>query len=782
MTFRQFLGVLRARSFLILTVFTLVVAAIAVASLMMTPRYTASAQVLIDVKTPDPVAGATLPAHLLNSYVATQIELLTSERVALRVVESLRLDERPEWITRLADDTSGEGRRQAIAASIIRDLKVRPARDSNMLLVSYSSRDRETVADVANGFVNAYVDTTVDMRIQPAMQTREFFSDQARQYRATLDKAQARLSQFRSSRGISTDEAFDVETLRLQELSAQLTALQAVRIENARRRDNAAAALRTGSSDFSEVLANPLIQTLKGEVARAEARLKERSTALGDNHPEIIKLRQEVQSLDGRLKRETAAIASSLEGNYQVAVQREAEIAKQLERQRAVVMANKASRERIQVLQNEVDQAQRAYDAIVGRVTQASLESQATQANIIPIAQARMPVLPSSPNLPLNLGIGLVLGSVLGVLSALVLEAFVARIRHPEDLEMATGSALVGVLGPAPVKLLKNARRRKGSVRHEPAMLGGLPPTAGARESAPPSGADGGPGLALRPMDPVQGDAVPAALIDAGLLSPAEVERISALASEQGLRFSDAAVGSGLVTLEQLSLALSVRSDFPLLDPADSAVAPEVVAAFDANHPFMDDLRMLRTQIKARLNEGGVGASRVVAVVSQADGEGKSFTAANLAVSFAQMGDRTLLIDGDMRTGRLHELFALANPIGLSSVLSMQCNPKDALQSVPGLGGLTVLTAGPDAPSPSDLLARNAASYLINVFSSAFDVVIIDTPSAGQRPDAALIVAASKNYVVVARQNRSLTAAVEGLSRRLGQLGARMIGSVLVKA
>jgi polysaccharide biosynthesis transport protein len=786
MTFRQFLAILRARSWLIAFVFASVLAVVTVASLMMTPRYTASAQVLLDLKSPDPVAGAMLPAHLINSYVATQIELIQSERVATRVVDMLGLADDPAWQARARDavgDEPGE-RRRAIANLLVRDIKVRPARDSNMLAVAYSSRDRATVAAVANAFVTAYIDTTVQMRTQPATQTADFFSNQAAQYRGALEQAQQRLTRFRQQRGLVTaTEGMDVENMRLRELSTQLTELQAARVDAARRRDTAESALRAGSGDVAEVLGNPLIQTLKGELARAEARLSERGTRLGTNHPEMVMLRQEVASLSDRLQRETAAIAGSLERNHQVALQREQEVREQLERQRSLVMGNTESREQLAALQRDVDLAQRSYDALVERVTQSSLESQATQANVLPIAQAATPLLPSSPNIPLNIGIAVLLGAVLGVLGALVMEAFAARIRGPEDLAFMTGGAPVGVLGAAPVKMLRNARRRAKD-RHEPALVSAKVAAtgSGAGAAAGPSGPPAAGGTDLRPVSAGGADSAPDALVDAGLLSPAQAERVAKLAEEKGLRFGEAAVESGLVTAEQVNFALSVRQDFPLLDPAASNVAPEVVAAFDANHPFMDDLRMLRTQIKARLHEGGAGASRVVAVVSTADGEGKSFTAANLAVSFAQMGDRTLLIDGDMRTGKLHDLFALGNPVGLSSVLAMQCKPQDALQQVAGLHGLTVLTAGPQAPSPSDLLARNAANYLINAFSNAFDVVIVDTPSAAVRPDASLIVAAARNYVVVARQHQTLSSAVENLSTRLGQLGARMIGSVLVKA
>ena len=794
MTFRQFLGVLRARFGLIAAVFALVLAAVAGASFKMTPRYTATAQILIDVKSPDPVAGQVLPAHLLNSYIATQVELITSEKVALRVVDTLKLHQRPDWIARLVEDPNAkstpEAIRLALANLVVKDLKVRPAKDSNLLVVSYSSRDRQSVAEISNEFVRAYIDTTVDIRVQPARQTREFFTEQSQQMRERLEQAQARLTEFRRSKGIATtDEKDDVENMRLQELSVQLTALQAARIEAAGKNASASMVTQGGANDVPEVLANPLIQSLKGQLALAEARLRERSAVLGSAHPEIARLQQEVASLTQRLATESTNITGSLNRTFQISSARESEIRAALERQRAIVLANKSARETLSVMQKDVDTAQRAYEALVTRVSQASLESQATQANVTSIAAAAIPLLPSSPNIPLNLAIGTLFGALLGVISALLAESLNARIRFADDLARATNGAVVGELTAAPIRFVENARRPSlaGAKAAPPKLTEPMPPAAAAAAASPDVGA---PGASPEASPTTEAESVlakgeepgPEALLDAGLLSPAEVEKLSSIAQEQGMRFTEAVVASGKVTAEQMSLALSVRTQFPLLDPSQTTVGSELVAGFDVDHPFMDDLRMLRTRIKARLAEDGEHGSRVVAVVSHGKGDGKSFSAANLAVSFAQMGDRTLLIDADMRTGRQHHLFALENKFGLSSVLSLQCNPKGALQRVTGLGDLMVMTAGPEVPSPTDLLARNATTQLMRVMSNAFDVVIVDTPSAGAKPDAALLVAAAQNYVIIARQNRSLIAAIEKMSADLGQLGARMLGSVLVKA
>ncbi|KAA0218907.1 MAG: chain length determinant protein EpsF [Lautropia sp.] len=786
MNFRQFLRVLRARSLLVGAVFGAVIALVTITSLVMTPRYTATAQMLIDVKTPDPIAGQVLPAHLLNSYIATQVELMTSEKVALRVVDNLGFADRPDWVNRLADqadaNSSPEAIRLGLARLLLKDLKVRPSKDTNLLVVSYASHDRSSVAAVANEFVRAYTDTIVEMRIQPARQTRQFFAEQSKQVREELARAQAKLSEFRRSKGIATtDEKDDVDNMRLQELSAQLTAIQAARIEASRKHEAVAGGRRT--ADVPEVLANPLIQSLKGQLAIAEARLRERSAVLGEAHPEIARIRREVESLTQRLGAETANITGSLERNFQINSAREAEIRNALERQRAIVLANKTAREQLAVMQKDVDAAQRAYDALITRVSQASLESQATQANVALVSTATMPLLPSSPNIPLNLSIGVVFGALLGVFSALLAESLNSRVRFAEDLERVTGSLVVGELSAVPTHVVSRIPRLTAG-RANPAKLGVTSVARPEPAIATPSSGDDSPTVKpdLTPIHKEDEATVPGALLDACLLSAAEVEEIASIAEERGVRFSEVAVSSGKVTAEQLSLALAVRTKFSLLDMSNSTLGRELVAAFDVNHPFMDDLRMLRMRIKARLAEGGEHGSRVVAVVSHGAKEGKSFSAANLAVSFAQMGDRTLLIDADMRTGRQHQLFSLNNDVGLSSVLGLSCNPKEALQRVTGLGDLTVMTAGPEVPSPTDLLARNTTVHLMQMMSNTFDVVIVDTPSADIRPDASLVVAAARNFIVVARQNRSLTAALEKVTQSMSQLGARMLGSVLVKA
>jgi chain length determinant protein EpsF len=791
MTFKHFFAALRYRIWLITAIVGVVLAAVVAVSLSMTPRYSAQSRVLIDVKSPDPVAGSVLPAHLLASYIATQVELIGSERVALRVVERLGLARSPDVIRAYAErDVKGdESIELFVARLLLEGLKVRPSKDTNLLDIAFSSLDRQLVAPIANAFVDAYADETVDIRVGPARQSRDFFVEQANQYREVLQKATARLNEFRASRGLtSTDERDDIEMLRLQQLQSQLTEAQNSRIEATRRGDAATTARRDGSSAVSEVLGNSLIQSLKGELARTEARLQERSAVYGSDHPEMVRLRREIESIQTRLATETDAIVQSLARTSTVAAQREAELAEQVRRQRAVALGNKTSRETILTLQRDVDLAQRNFDSVSQRVTQASLESQATQANVSVVSRATTPALPSTPNLPLNVSIAVVLGSLLGVLAALVAESFHGRIRFAEDLARATGAEVLAILRSAPVRTLALGRSG-GANANRLTHREGKPDVHPDTTEAPGGGMGDTTPESARPVSSRHGihdtesdAAIGEMLIDSGSLSPAEVADIAESARAAGVRFEDVVVQTGKVSREAVALARSVRQAFPLLDPKTSSVAPQVVAAFNLNNAFMDDLRILRTQIKAQFRRMQADGGHALAIVSQGIGEGKTITCANLAVSFAQLGDRVLLIDGDMRTGRLHQLFALDNEAGFSSLLGMRCKIVDVLQQVPGLSSLSIIPAGPEPISPTDMLGQDVLEQLLGALSRNFDIVLIDTPGASERPDASLIAIAAKNYVVVARHQRTVTAAVEALTRKFDRMGARMLGSVLVRA
>ena len=272
--------------------------------------------------------------------------------------------------------------------------------------------------------------------------------------------------------------------------------------------------------------------------------------------------------------------------------------------------------------------------------------------------------------------------------------------------------------------------------------------------------------------------AIGAILIDTGRLTPEAAERILKLQKEQGLRFGDAAIQLGLLSEADIQQALSRQYDYPYLMPGDERVSEEVVAAFKPFSPVVEQLRALRSQLMLRWIDAEAG-QKTLAVVSAGRGEGRSFTAANLAVVFSQLGERTLLIDADLRHPRQHQLFNLENRIGLSSVLAGRADFPEAIVRIPGLIDLSVLPAGATPPNPQELLSRPAFSALVDTAHGLYDIVVVDTPAGADTADCQAVAVRTRGALVVTRKDVSLAPQVQAMVSGLQHAGVVVIGSVL---
>jgi len=279
-------------------------------------------------------------------------------------------------------------------------------------------------------------------------------------------------------------------------------------------------------------------------------------------------------------------------------------------------------------------------------------------------------------------------------------------------------------------------------------------------------------------LDTSAGRSIGAILIDNGRLTPDAAERILKLQKEQGLRFGDAAIQLGLLTEADIQQALSRQYDYPYLMPGDDRVSEEVVAAFKPFSPIVEQLRAVRSQLMLRWFDADVG-HKTLAVVSAGRAEGRSFTAANLAVVFSQLGERTLLIDADLRNPRQHQLFCLENKLGLSSLLAGRAELTDAVIRIPGLIDLSVMPAGATPPNPQELLARPVFSALMATVAGQYDIVIVDTPAGAETADSQTIAARSRGAVVVARKNISSAPALQAFVSSLQHSGVAVVGAVL---
>jgi receptor protein-tyrosine kinase len=281
-------------------------------------------------------------------------------------------------------------------------------------------------------------------------------------------------------------------------------------------------------------------------------------------------------------------------------------------------------------------------------------------------------------------------------------------------------------------------------------------------------------------------------LIELGFLKPEDLARILDMQINLGperprQRFGAIARELGLVTAWQVDLALARQFHLPALAPSSPIHAPELLAAYQPNHSVVEVLRGVRERIcqtwldvKRPRAAGGSGPSaggNAIAIVSAQRGEGRSFITANLAITFAQCGRRTLLVDADLRHPRQHELFRVDGRVGLSTLLAGRSGA-DSVTHIVAMRDLYVMRAGPIPPNSQDLLARPEFGRLLAIAEEQFDVVLVDTPAWTDGPDAETVCRRTRAAALVVRANQTAAAAAQDFVATLRAAQCQMLGLV----
>jgi len=450
MSLHQFLLILLARKKIILATLVTTVALALGVSLVLSKTYKATASVLLNYKGVDPLTGLTMPGQLLPGYMATQIDIISSKNVALRVVDALRLASVPAVIQQFQEANEGRGSvRDWLADLLLRKLDIVPSRESSVVEISFKGADPAFAAAVANAFADEYQKITVQLKTEPAKKASSYFNEQTRQLRDKVEAAQARLSKYQQEKGIvSLDpNRIDVELARLSDLSAQLVQAQSAAMEG-NSRQAAANASALGSPDVAN---NVLIQTMRANVAMAEGKFADTSQRYGNNHPQYLAAKAELDKVRGELAAAMGTVSRSVGANAQVLRQREADLRVAVAEQKTRVLELNRARDELGVLLKDLDSAQRAFDAASQRFSQTRIEALSEQSDISLLNPAVAPLEPSSPRVLLNTLVAVLLGTILGVGLALLLELLNRPLRSSGDLKDMLGIAVLGTVEWQPV-------------------------------------------------------------------------------------------------------------------------------------------------------------------------------------------------------------------------------------------------------------------------------------------------------------------------------------------
>jgi chain length determinant protein EpsF len=432
MNFTQFLLILKARHRIILITFGITVLTTLAVNLLLPKSYKAVTSLVLNYKGMDPVTGLTLPAQLMPGYMATQIDIITSRNVALKVVDQLKIAENLMAQEQFNKATKGKGDIHAwFADLLLNNLEAKPSRESSVIEIAFNGGDPDFAANVANAFAEAYQQTNIQLKVEPAQKAAEFLGLQTKTLRANLEAAQAKLSKYQQEKGLTSVMGnLDVESARLNDLSSQLVMAQSQTFEATSRQQRT-----SGTGDESpDVAANPVVQNLKIEITRAESKFSELAQRVGESHPQYLAAQAELNKLKSQLLEETRKATNTIGGTAHIHQQREGELRAALAAQKARVLELNLSRDELSVLQRDAENAQRAMDAASQRFTQTTLEGSANQTDIAILNPAIAPQRAASPRVFFNTLLSIFLGGMLGIGLGLLAEMVDRRVRSRDDI------------------------------------------------------------------------------------------------------------------------------------------------------------------------------------------------------------------------------------------------------------------------------------------------------------------------------------------------------------
>jgi succinoglycan biosynthesis transport protein ExoP len=472
---QQFLLALRARFGVFVLVLVATVLAAAAVTLMLPKSYKATVSLLVDVKDEQSLSNSMRPLMLPQerlSYLQTQKDIIVSKKVARKVVQDLKLAEKPSALATLKGETvEGVSIEDRLVEGLLKMVKVETSQ-SDVIEVSFSSPDRYFSMQVANAFARAYISTLLELRVQPAREAAAWFDEQLKGLRANLEDAQAKLTDnHQRQKIVSADERLDVENTRLSALSDEVVRAQEQTYQWNSREQQAHKFLEEGASPdrLPDVLDNAFVQRLKGDLLHGETRLRELATQYGRNHPQYQRQESEIQSLREKLDAEMRKVVIGIESSARQSRQREAALAQSMAAQRSRMLGQKESRNDFTVLRRNVESAERAYDTAMQRSVVSQVESRSNQTNVTVLNPAVVPSAPASPKVALNIALSVVVGGMLGIGLVLLLEITDRRVRSLNDLDNAWNVPLLGELKPwKPANRLLGQSRRNNRALPNP--------------------------------------------------------------------------------------------------------------------------------------------------------------------------------------------------------------------------------------------------------------------------------------------------------------------------
>lgn len=691
---RDYLKVIKKYRALIIMFMLVTFAVVALGTFSATPQYLGSTKVMIEKAASSNLTNRYSYNYYDPEFYETQSQLIKSQEVAKRVVDLLSLEttydtymgaaEKPsslqsvkKWFSQLKGDIlstfrpeevaekgvakAKRSRADIIADSISSGITVTPIKDSRIVSIQFASPNPEFAALIANTTTKAYVETTLDMKMESTRRTLAWMTKKAEQERLKLDKTEQKIQAYmRSNELVTLENRITVLPQKLSEISTQLVRAQNKRekIEALYRKVKKVANDPVAAESVLGMTHGNTLQILRDQILKAEQHIRELSSKFGAKHPTMIKAKGDLDILRNKKAAEVSRLIGAVKNEFELAVADENNLRKQLSHSK--VEAQNLNEKFIQysVYKRELETNQQLYDSLLAKMKEQSITAETQPINLWIVEQAAIPLKPFKPRTKVNLLLGLVVGLFGGIGLAFFVEYLDHNIKYPEETEKALGVPVLGL-----IPLLKEKDGNIDTVMH---------------------------------------------------------------------------------------------------DQPRSATA--------------ENFRALRTSVV--LSSSG-HPPRKILVTSAGAGAGKSTTSINLAMAIAQSGKKVLLIDADLRKPRLHKIFGIEPEDGLSSYLAGWTKTATLIQT--SVENLAFLPAGSIPPNPSELLASEGMSELIDSMIEHVDFIVCDSPPLQPVVDARILSQLFDGTVLVVKGKHTTFDMARRALKQLQDVNAPILG-VLINA
>jgi len=376
-------------------------------------------------------------------YISTQVEIINSNRVALKVVDELGMEHDSDWVSYWKKHTHSQGDMKLYFAELLKtNLDVRPSRSSNLINISFTADNPQRAATIANAFTQTYLTLAAELRVNPAAQYTKAYEAQQKDLAKKLGEAQARLDNYQTKKGILVpdEHSADSENARLNELTTQLAAAQAKSADASSRQ------ISSGGENSPDVLQSPIVQNLKSDITESEAKLSQISSNLGENHPQVIELKSTIARQRTQLAEEIHRVSSSLSVANRVESMKEAQLRAAIEEQRRRVLRLHNQSDELTVLVNDVENAKHAYEQMSNHISQSMMIGKTAAIDVMLLTPAEEPIRPAHPRTKLNVLISIFIGLLASIAIAIILELRAPKIRTADEVTRLLGLPILAVI------------------------------------------------------------------------------------------------------------------------------------------------------------------------------------------------------------------------------------------------------------------------------------------------------------------------------------------------